>query len=150
MVEGGNLLISLAVERVELKVEEEGKVVAFNSSATNEPHGPGRIVLRRVKTLIGPKFRMKMNDRGEVVEREPSDDPLIQNFAVEQFGERVLSPTLLLSRVETVGPGWPKEAIGGGYTWESGVSSEPAEPGKKRVQKTTYVGEVQRGGGQRR
>jgi len=142
--------IEQSFTRLRLKMElPKQDPVEYDSAALTKPTGAAKDVADAVGPLIGAKFQVSMNSRGEITDVKLSeaaakllDSPAAARFK-ETFSKEGLSD--LLRQSATV---LPEKPVDSGATWSVPATSKSPLGPIKLLHKYTYLGTEERGGRQ--
>jgi hypothetical protein len=146
--ETGVARIAQSFTRLRLKMElPKQDPVEYDSAAETKPTGPAKDVADAVGPLIGAKFFVSMNDRGEIVDVKLSDEAakLLETPAAARWKETISKEGLtdLLRQSAAV---LPEKPVAKGASWTVPTSSKSPLGPLKLSHKYTYQGAEERGG----
>ena len=146
--EAGTARIAQSFTRLRLKMElPKQDPVEYDSAAEGKPTGPAKDVADAVGPLIGAKFFVSMNSRGEIVDVKLSDEAakLLESPAAARWKDTFSKEGLtdLLRQSAAV---LPEKPIAAGDTWTVPTTSKSPLGPLKLSHKYTYQGAEERGG----
>lgn len=153
-VDAAGARITQQVERVQIKLQPAGaEAILYDSGLASKPVGPAKDLAAVAAPLVGAKFQIVMNDRGEITAAEPT--PEFQATLNKQRGEQAAAAPNRgeLYSAESIGRllrqtlvVLPEKGVEKGAAW-SRQNSTPGPLGKFEQQiDYTYAGSTERGG----
>ncbi len=141
----GVAVVNQSIERMRIKSENPGaEPVVYDSAAPGQSEGMVKALADNIQPLIGVKFTQQMNDRGEILAVQLSDNARSRLASAPQLQE-VFSKEGMKSLMNQAATVLPAQPIRPGQSWRG--KTESNSPVGTLMMDMTYVyrGTVQRG-----
>ncbi len=117
----------------------QADAISYDTSSATQPTGAAKELAAGIKPLIGAKFTVKMDARGDVKEVHLTDEAqqALTALPADSQLKQVLSPAGLTQLFRLGGGVLPEQAVSAGDTWQA--PSQTETPYGKLSQETTFT-----------